>query len=212
MSSADRWAMNYRYHYDKLSGRAKTRTLSCYSERHHVVPRCMGGADNPGNVVRLTAREHYVAHQLLAKIYPEVKGLVWAAIRQARNAPSSRAYGWLKERQAQIVGDARRGKPISQEHREKLCKSRCGTRNSAEHNSRIAAALRGKPLSHERREKISASLKGRPGHSMSQENKDALLHRNLGNKYFLGKMHSAQAREKMAITARRMWEERRKNG
>ena len=40
-----------------------------YSERHHIIPKSMGGTNRKENIVRLTAREHYVAHWLLFRIY-----------------------------------------------------------------------------------------------------------------------------------------------
>ena len=46
-----------------------------YCELHHIIPRCMNGKDNPENLINLTVREHYVAHLLLRKIYPNVFGL-----------------------------------------------------------------------------------------------------------------------------------------
>ena len=65
--------MNYRRHYDRLIERARNRVLSGYVERHHVLPRCMGGGNESSNLVQLTAEEHYVAHQLLHKMHPDVK-------------------------------------------------------------------------------------------------------------------------------------------
>jgi hypothetical protein len=52
--------MNYKNIYERLIQRGKSRTLSEYTERHHIVPRCMGGTDDAQNIVRLTAEEHYV--------------------------------------------------------------------------------------------------------------------------------------------------------
>ena len=40
-----------------------------YSEIHHIIPRSFGGSDNPNNLVRLTAREHFIVHFLLYKMY-----------------------------------------------------------------------------------------------------------------------------------------------
>jgi hypothetical protein len=46
-----------------------------YTEQHHIVPRSFGGSDDISNLVKLTAREHYVAHLLLWKIrFPSVYG------------------------------------------------------------------------------------------------------------------------------------------
>ena len=52
-------------------------TLEGYTERHHIVPRSLGGGDEPENLVRLTARDHYFAHCCLAKIYG---GKMWSAL------------------------------------------------------------------------------------------------------------------------------------
>ena len=37
-----------------------------YHERHHILPRCMGGTDDKENLIDLFAREHFEAHRLLA--------------------------------------------------------------------------------------------------------------------------------------------------
>ena len=38
-----------------------------YSEKHHILPRSLGGDDHPDNIVSLTAREHFIVHLLLTK-------------------------------------------------------------------------------------------------------------------------------------------------
>lgn len=62
--------MNYKKHYDLPITRGKNRMLEGYVERHHIIPRCMGGTDDLENLVDLTPEEHYVAHQLLVKMNP----------------------------------------------------------------------------------------------------------------------------------------------
>lgn len=42
-----------------------------YSEKHHIIPRCLGGTNDKDNLIELTAREHFLAHYLLMKIYPD---------------------------------------------------------------------------------------------------------------------------------------------
>lgn len=72
--------MNYARIYDQLIERARVRSRpEGYVEHHHVIPRCMGGGDEPDNLVALSAREHYVAHLLLVKIHPKEHKL-WAAV------------------------------------------------------------------------------------------------------------------------------------
>lgn len=57
--------------------REKEAHLEGYSEKHHIVPRCMGGGDESENLIRLTAEDHYFSHLLLAKAYG---GRNWAAV------------------------------------------------------------------------------------------------------------------------------------
>jgi hypothetical protein len=41
---------------------------SIYYEKHHIIPRSLGGSDDDDNLVYLLPREHYVAHHLLTKM------------------------------------------------------------------------------------------------------------------------------------------------
>jgi hypothetical protein len=93
--------MNYQLHYDKLIERAKNRSLSCYLEKHHIIPRCLGGSNDKENLVDLTPEEHYIAHQLLVKINPDNKKLLNAAIMMIPKRPSNKLYGWLRKRFAE---------------------------------------------------------------------------------------------------------------
>ena len=82
--------------------RASNRVLSGYIERHHIQPRCLGGLDDTSNIALLTPEEHYLAHQLLCKIYPTHKGLIASAMFLTSNSvnrkSSNKLYGWLKRR------------------------------------------------------------------------------------------------------------------
>lgn len=58
----------YTKYYNQIVERARVRVLTAYSERHHVVPRSLGGTDTADNLVNLTAREHFICHWLLTKM------------------------------------------------------------------------------------------------------------------------------------------------
>jgi 5-methylcytosine-specific restriction endonuclease McrA len=64
--------MNYKKIYERIIDRARSRDLLSYKERHHIIPRCLGGSDDISNLVDLTPEEHYVCHQLLVKIHSKV--------------------------------------------------------------------------------------------------------------------------------------------
>jgi len=93
--------MNYQKHYNRLIERARNRKLEGYKERHHIVPRCLGGDDSKENLVDLTPEEHYVAHQLLVRIHPNNGRLVHAALMMVAVGNTSRKnklYGWLRRK------------------------------------------------------------------------------------------------------------------
>ena len=101
--------MNYQAHYDRLIQRARNRVLDGYVERHHVLPKCMGGSDAADNLVQLTAAEHFVAHQLLCKLHPGVKGLTFAVVVMCGDpygARSNKLYAWLRARAAIAMSES----------------------------------------------------------------------------------------------------------
>lgn len=49
-----------------------------YKERHHIVPKCMGGTNDNDNLIDLYAHEHYIAHKLLALENPFNNKLILA--------------------------------------------------------------------------------------------------------------------------------------
>jgi len=94
--------------YDSIIFRAKNRVLSddVYTEKHHVIPRSLGGNDSKENIARLTAREHFVCHWLLVKMTtgPDQKKMAYACKRmmhssgkkQYRYKINGRVYEQLK--------------------------------------------------------------------------------------------------------------------
>lgn len=54
--------------YYSIINRASSRNLSEYCERHHIIPKSLGGKDDDDNIISLTAREHFVCHRLLVKM------------------------------------------------------------------------------------------------------------------------------------------------
>lgn len=52
---------------NRATSRAEANKILGYSERHHVIPKCMGGQDNKENLVYLSSREHFLCHLLLVK-------------------------------------------------------------------------------------------------------------------------------------------------
>lgn len=122
------------------------------------------------------------------------------------------------------LSEAHMGKTLSVEHRRNLSKAHTGNKShlgrqfSAEHRRKLSMALmgnrrtRGRRLTVEHRRKISEGLLG---HAVTAECRDKLIERNhcriwsaesrhkislahAGNKYRLGKTHSAETRRKIS--------------
>lgn len=49
-----------------------------YHERHHIVPKSVGGCDDENNLIDLYAREHYEVHKLLYEENPDNEKLAFA--------------------------------------------------------------------------------------------------------------------------------------
>lgn len=106
--------MDYVRIYDRLIANGQDRLLEGYCESHHIIPKCIGGSNDPSNLVKLTAEEHYVAHQLLVKIYPNNVKLIYAAhmmcVSSRHNGRvTNKLYGWLRKE----LSEARKGVPPS---------------------------------------------------------------------------------------------------
>lgn len=73
--------MDYKKIYECIIHRGKNRKLNTYKEKHHIIPKCIGGSDDKTNLVELTAKEHFICHLLLCEIYPNentLKSARWA--------------------------------------------------------------------------------------------------------------------------------------
>ena len=147
--------MEYMKHYTRLCESRKKMNRKGYQERHHIIPKSKGGNDNADNIVKLTAREHYIAHRLLWLHYRDRStAMAFWAMNRGR-AMDSRTYQAAKEAnqfaqkgktipdevRAKIkANNARTGKPNwnsgkSWSKRKVQC-SKCGDWTSPDHNRR----------------------------------------------------------------------------
>jgi len=83
--------MNYSEAYKSLISTRQLINHSGYTELHHIKPKSLGGGDEKNNLVKLTAREHFIAHKLLAKIHG---GGMWAALAFMSRGCTKSAKGY----------------------------------------------------------------------------------------------------------------------
>lgn len=63
--------MDYQKVYNNIINNRKQKAFNGYTEKHHIIPKSLGGKDNKANLVELSAREHFICHLLLTKMYKE---------------------------------------------------------------------------------------------------------------------------------------------
>ena len=104
-----------------------------YHERHHIVPKCIGGGNEEENLIDLFAREHYEVHRMLAEENPENDSLVyaWTCMAFLKNK-----YQHMRKLTPNEYEDARKAlakkmsdRVVSEETRKKMSKAVSGNKN-----------------------------------------------------------------------------------
>lgn len=91
--------MNYNRLHDSIINNARLNPSGGYTEEHHIIPRCMSGSDDPENKIILSARQHFVIHWLLTKIYPDQSGLIYAFHMMFHpTSAGTRKTNWIRSR------------------------------------------------------------------------------------------------------------------
>ena len=152
-----------------------------YCERHHIIPKSCGGSNDPQNIVKLSAREHFICHLLLCRMLenPLRYKMIFAAKRMCSNKGgkaqrnykiSSRIFETLRKETAIAISVTNKGKLK-------------GAPKSEETKRKISEANKGKIPSQETKQKLSQAQKirvdntnydnpfsGEKGSKMSSEN------------------------------------------
>ena len=159
--------MNNQKIYDQIISRSRNREMPAVVEKHHVVPRCLGGTNAKENIAYLSPREHFICHLLLTKMYDGEarKKMLYAFLMMSRGCrrknqherytPSSKLFHSLKQDAYQAL----RGRIISDVTR-KIISEKAKLRPSS---------FKGKTHSAESREKQSAAKRGKEQHPNSRK-------------------------------------------
>ena len=220
-------SMNYDNIYDQLMNRAKNRHLKGYKEKHHIVPRCMGGDDNEINLVTLTPEEHYVAHQLLVKMCRYQGTELYNRLVFAMNMmtvgrkKTNKKYGWARRKLSRAMSERFLGKSQTHEHIEKRREKLVGQKRTPEtcllisqrktgvkrnwsptEEQRQATRERMKEFRHseEAKKKITGRRKGTP---MTDAQKEQI------SKTQKGRTRNAETRARIAQAAKESWARRK---
>ena len=117
--------MNYQRIYDSIISNRLHDPYIGYTEEHHIIPRSFGGSDNGYNLVKLSAREHFMCHLLLTKIHKNdivkfrkmIKAFIMMlhckSTNQNRHSPS-RLYEMERKKFSEVMREMQTGEKNSQ--------------------------------------------------------------------------------------------------
>lgn len=184
----------YETWYAAITKRGQNRLTESYTELHHIIPRSLGGNDDPTNITKLTAREHFICHWLLTKIHREGeahwKMLNAIRIMRAENAKqtrysnkiTARVYNNLKEEYSKLQSEKMMGennpmygRSVSEEVRQGRSERASGDNNPAKRpgvGAKISEAKTGKkrePFTDEWLAKMSDAKAGENNHRYGVE-------------------------------------------
>ena len=163
--------MNYQRIYDQIIENRKINKLEGYKENHHIIPRSLGGTNDTDNIVKLTAREHFICHVLPTKFTTgtDRHKMLYAANMmsqisrdyQSRYIPKSKIYEMLKKEFGQMHSTRLAGKQLTVEHRNKISQSLKGRVSTPETIQKRVAKNTGKKRTPEQKERMSLAQKGK---------------------------------------------------
>lgn len=179
-----------------------------YTECHHILPKSLGGTDDLDNLTNLTAREHFVCHWLLTKIYPDSeehwKMLNALRMMRAENPVqqryetkiTSRVYAKVKEEYATLQRErySGEGNPM---YKDKFYRSEDGYRRQKE-------AVTGEKTGAKQpkaRKKIAESKIGKKRNPFSDEWKRNMSKNHKSKQPNFNGLLSEETREKIRMKA-----------
>lgn len=119
----------YTIWYNLLIENVKGRTLpsDIYVENHHILPKSLGGSNDANNIIKLTAKEHYICHLLLTKMVTgqhkrSMSYALWGMTNQKNKNQNryskinSRLYEYAKQLANRNLSEERKGKTLEERY------------------------------------------------------------------------------------------------
>lgn len=215
----------YRRWYLDLIEMARKRGTLVDGEWHHALPLAFGGTK--ACIVRLTFREHFLAHWLLTKITTgqDRRRMNYAFALMGKNPGYRRISGWQFERSKVAFAEATRGRRVSAETRAKM--SAAAQNRSPEYRAKQSATRKGRKLSAATRLKLSVATKNidpakraemdaarrgfkhsaeararmsksQFGHEVTAETRGKMREKARGNQWNLGRKRTQEVGEKIS--------------
>jgi ribosomal protein L37AE/L43A len=153
--------------YQRFIGFLRGQSVDGYAEVHHIMPRSLGGSDDADNLIRLTARQHFIAHWMLARA---LGGAASRAFFMMSNfgkygQVNSTTYQIARQEYAEQVSKQLTGKPsqcpFSDETKQKMREAKLGRSLREETKQKLRIAMLGQKRGPEFATKVSEAKRGR---------------------------------------------------
>jgi len=124
-----------------ISSKSRILPTNLYVEKHHIIPKSMGGNDFKENIAILTAREHFVCHLLLTKmtIGDAKYKMIFAFSCMFMSSNNQQRYN------SKLFEYSKLNKKHSDESKKKMSIAKKGTKQSAETIAIRVEKLKGRP-------------------------------------------------------------------
>ena len=205
--------MNYLKLYEDFINQRKFRIVwAAYIERHHIVPKSLGGNDDDDNIVLLSAGEHLIAHFYLWKIHSNNGKMNFAFMMMCNSRKrfvddallEEYATEYQKSREEFILKQI--GRIIPEETRRKISESNKISQLNRppikdETRKKLSIAGKGRIVSNETCEKISKALKESEKFQEYNSNRPEFTDETKQNisKALIGKPKSEEHRKNLSI-------------
>ena len=132
-------------------------------ENHHIKAKCLGGTDHKSNLVRLTCRQHYTAHHLLARYIGGALVSAWFFMShdKTNSAKAMRITSRQYETAKMLLIEWQTGRTLTAEHRAKISAAGIGRKHTEEAKKKISNGHKGKKKDPVAVEKSAAKHRGK---------------------------------------------------
>ena len=147
-----RWYFNIIYS-------AKLTPLIGTSEKHHILPKSLGGDNNKINLVKLTPKQHFICHRLLVKMTTgtarqKMVYAFWIMSNKKRlHTVSSNSYSTAKH----LIRDVMSSRHITDNFRQQCSNRMLGKKMLASTKEALLKANTGKERTNETKQKLRES-------------------------------------------------------
>lgn len=153
--------------YFQIIEKAKNRIISdSYYEKHHITPKSLNGSNNKDNIIKLTAKEHFIVHWLLTKMCisdNHTRKMKYAMRSMSWNKTGNRIISaWQYELARKKVSESSKGRNVTDLTREKLSIAGKKRFQNEENRKKMSISISNSPLTkctEERKLKISNTMK-----------------------------------------------------